>query len=53
MTVFTNVEKLPSYLPLDVEVETKIVLKKNLLKLPILYLSRYINQNKASYYRLL
>ena len=29
------------------------LVKENLLKLPILYLSRYINQNKASYYRLL
>jgi Fic family protein len=27
--------------------------KEGLLNLPILYLSRYINQNKASYYRLL
>jgi Fic family protein len=29
------------------------LVKENLLKLPILYLSRYINQNKADYYRLL
>jgi Fic family protein len=29
------------------------LVKENLLKLPILYLSRYINQNKATYYRLL
>ena len=29
------------------------LVKENLLKLPILYLSRYINNNKASYYRLL
>ena len=29
------------------------LVKENLLKLPILYLSRYINQHKADYYRLL
>ena len=29
------------------------LVKENLLKLPILYLSRYINQNKSTYYRLL
>lgn len=29
------------------------LVKENLLKLPILYLSRYVNQNKATYYRLL
>ena len=29
------------------------LVKENLLKLPILYLSRYINQNRATYYRLL
>lgn len=29
------------------------MVKENLLHLPILYLSRYINQNKAGYYRLL
>jgi len=29
------------------------LIKQNLLKIPILYLSRYINQNKALYYRLL
>ena len=29
------------------------MVKENLLHLPILYLSRYINQNKAEYYRLL
>lgn len=29
------------------------LVKEDLLKLPILYLSRYINQNKATYYRLL
>lgn len=29
------------------------LVKNELLKLPILYLSRYINQNKADYYRLL
>lgn len=29
------------------------LVKENLLNLPILYLSRYINQNKATYYRLL
>jgi Fic family protein len=29
------------------------LVKEGLLKLPILYLSRYINQNKASYYKLL
>lgn len=29
------------------------LVKEGLLKLPILYLSRYINHNKASYYRLL
>lgn len=29
------------------------LVKENLLKLPILYLSRYINKNKSEYYRLL
>jgi Fic family protein len=29
------------------------LVKQNLLKIPVLYLSRYINQNKADYYRLL
>ncbi|RZK26141.1 MAG: Fic family protein [Flavobacterium sp.] len=29
------------------------LVKEDLLKLPILYLSRFINQNKATYYRLL
>lgn len=29
------------------------LVKEGLLKIPILYLSRYINQNKADYYRLL
>lgn len=29
------------------------LVKENLLKLPILYLSRYINQNKSTYYSLL
>jgi len=29
------------------------LVKENLLKLPILYLSRYINQNKTTYYHLL
>lgn len=29
------------------------LVKENLLNLPILYLSRYINQNKANYYKLL
>ena len=29
------------------------LVKENLLKIPILYLSRYINENKADYYRLL
>lgn len=29
------------------------LVKENLLQLPILYLSRYINQNKATYYQLL
>ncbi|WP_051666180.1 Fic family protein [Pedobacter sp. R20-19] len=29
------------------------LIKENLLKLPILYLSRYINQNKTTYYHLL
>ncbi len=29
------------------------LVKEDLLRLPILYLSRYINQNKAEYYRLL
>lgn len=29
------------------------LVKENLLKLPILYLSRYINQNKSTYYQLL
>ena len=29
------------------------LVKEGLLKLPILYLSRYINQNKSAYYRLL
>jgi Fic family protein len=29
------------------------LVKENLLRLPILYLSRYINQNKGEYYRLL
>lgn len=29
------------------------LVKENLLKLPILYLSRFINQNKATYYKLL
>lgn len=29
------------------------LVKEGLLNLPILYLSRYINQNKATYYRLL
>jgi Fic family protein len=29
------------------------LVKQDLLKIPVLYLSRYINQNKADYYRLL
>ena len=29
------------------------LVKQELLKIPILYLSRYINENKATYYRLL
>lgn len=29
------------------------LVKENLLNLPVLYLSRYINQNKANYYKLL
>ena len=29
------------------------LVKEDLLKLPILYLSRYINQNKSTYYQLL
>jgi len=29
------------------------LVKQGLLKIPVLYLSRYINQNKADYYRLL
>ena len=29
------------------------LVKEDLLKIPVLYLSRYINQNKADYYRLL
>lgn len=29
------------------------LVKQDLLKIPVLYLSRYINQNKAEYYRLL
>lgn len=29
------------------------LVKQSLLKIPVLYLSRYINQNKADYYRLL
>ncbi|GAB4395816.1 MAG: hypothetical protein OHK0053_06750 [Microscillaceae bacterium] len=34
-------------------VNTLYLVKEDLLRLPILYLSRYINQNKAMYYHLL